>query len=114
MMTRVSSIVLAIALALASATLAVGCNPGEGSVRKAVEKKSLCKIKDFKFTSKPRENRDGSIHYNFMGTLQCSKRSYHYKKFPGKVPITGEATMYGVYFGLMHRLQKYQFFRDDQ
>lgn len=89
----------------------VSCTPGESSLKKALQKKSFCKLSDFELTAEPKDTRWG-IDYEFVATVKCSNpKSMYIKKFPTTTPITGKATMQGIWFGLRHELRKYQYFR---
>lgn len=90
-------------------SLAAGCNPGAGSVKDAIKKKSICQIGNFKLTKDP-EAKGGYVYYEFEAKISCmNKRSIYYTKYKAPTKVTGKAEMKEVYFGVMHDLSRYEF-----
>ncbi len=96
-------------LALAAfGLLLAACNPGEGSVRRAIAKKSLCTVDDFNVVGSPKSTAWGTV-YDFTATIRCNnKRSMYKHKYPDRTAVTGEATMVRQWV-VLHELSKYVF-----
>lgn len=89
------------------------CTPSGERVKEEIVKKSLCSVDDYRLTGSPTKDNEGYVYYNFVATIECKDPSFYVKKYSERTRVSGKAEMLGEWFGLRHKLSRYEFTPQD-